>query len=194
VELSEQDLWLFDVNTNSGRRSDPSLRDAPVWSPDSRTLAFLSQRDGDPPRVHIRGLGAKDAEEEMPVADFQMPTDWSPDGRFFAFVNTGFPRTDNEAQGDVWLLDMTRGRKPAPLLNTKFHEANPAFSPDGKWLAFTSDESGRPELYVDAFMSGDTPARLGNATSFPGQAPRRSAGGVMGRSSFTSTLMAGAGS
>jgi hypothetical protein len=69
-------------------------------------------------------------------------------------------------------------------VNTKFHEANPAFSPDGKWLAFTSDESGRPELYVDAFMSGDAPARLGNATSFPGQAPRRSAGGVMGSELF----------
>jgi Tol biopolymer transport system component len=167
VERGEQDLWIFDVNTNSGRRlaSDPSLRDAPVWSPDSRMLAFLSQPDGDPPRVHVRGLGAKGPEEEMPAADFQMPTDWSPDGRFVAFVNTGFPRTANEAQGDVWLLDMIRGRKPVPLLNTKFHEANPAFSPDGKWLAFTSDESGRPELYVQAFISGDAPRTIGQRHS-----------------------------
>src|ERR1019366_5004117 len=94
LERGEQDLWIFDVKTNSGRRltADPALRDAPVWSPDSRTLAFLYQADGSPPKVHLRGLGEKDADEAMPAADFQAPADWSPDGRFVAFVNTGFPR------------------------------------------------------------------------------------------------------
>jgi DNA-binding winged helix-turn-helix (wHTH) protein/WD40 repeat protein len=163
IERGEQDLWVFDVKTNSGRRltSDPAIRDAPVWSPDSRTLAFLNQADGNPPKVHVRGLGEKDAEEAMPAADFQAPTDWSPDGRFVAFVNTGFPRLANETQGDVWVFDLARGRKPVPLLNTRFHEANPAFSPDGKWLAFTSNESGRPEVYVQAFRSGDAPSVIG---------------------------------
>ena len=59
------------------------------------------------------------------------------------------------------MFDLAHGRKPVPLLNTRFHEANPAFSPDGKWLAFTSNESGRPELYVQAFRSGDTPGVVG---------------------------------
>jgi Tol biopolymer transport system component/DNA-binding winged helix-turn-helix (wHTH) protein len=163
VEQGGQDLWIFDVKTNSGRRltAEGALRDAPVWSPDSKRLAFLSQTDGDPPKVHLRGLGVKETEQEMPAADFQMPADWSPDGRFLAYVNTGFPRTANEVQSDVWLLDLTRGGKPAPLLNTPFHEANPAFSPDGKWLAFTSDESGQPELYVQAFEAGDAPSLTG---------------------------------
>jgi dipeptidyl aminopeptidase/acylaminoacyl peptidase len=97
----------------------------------------------------------------MPAADFQIPTDWSADGRFVAFVNTGFPRSANETQSDVWVFDMARGRKAFPLLNTKFHEANPAFSPDGKWLAFTSNESGRAEVYVQAFRSGDAPGMVG---------------------------------
>jgi Tol biopolymer transport system component len=159
----EQDLWIFDVHTNSGRRltAEAALRDAPVWSPDSKTLAFLSQPDGDPPRVTFRGLGQSDPEERMPVAEFQLPTDWSPDGRFVAFVNTGFPRTANEAKSDVWLLDLKHGRKAVPLLHTRFHEANPAFSPDGKWLAFTSDESGRSELYLQSFQSGDAPYLTG---------------------------------
>ena len=163
LERGQQDLWIFDVKTNSGRRlsADPALRDAPVWSPDSRTLAFLSQADGNPPKVHVRGLGEKDLDEMMPAADFQMPADWSPDGRFVAYVNTGFPRSANETQGDVWVFDLARGRKPFPLLNTQFHEANPAFSPDGKWLAFTSNESGRAELYVQAFRSGDAPSVIG---------------------------------
>src|SRR5207248_8122816 len=82
IERGEQDLWIFDVKTNSGRRltSDPAIRDAPVWSPDSRTLAFLNQADGSAPKVHVRGSEANDAEETMPAADFQMPADWSPDG------------------------------------------------------------------------------------------------------------------
>ena len=163
IERGEQDLWIFDVKTNLGRRltADPALRDAPVWSPDSSRLAFLSQADGNPPKVHVRGLGEKDADEAMPAADFQMPTDWSPDGRFVAFVNTGFPRSANETQGDVWVFDLARGGRPVPLLNTRFHEANPAFSPDGKWLAFTSNESGRAEVYVQAFRSGDAPGVIG---------------------------------
>src|SRR5260370_24932209 len=163
IERGEQDLWVFDVKTNSGRRltSDPALRDAPVWSPDSRTLAFMNQADGNPPKVHVRGLGEKDPEEAMPAADFQLPTDWSPDGRFVAFVNIGLPRSANETQGDVSVFDLARGRKPVPLLNTRFHEANPAFSPDGKWLAFTSNESARAELYVQAFRSGDAPSVIG---------------------------------
>ena len=80
-----------------------------------------------------------------------MPTDWSPDGRFIAIVNTGFPRTANETQSDVWFLDIANAWKAIPLLTTKFHEANAVFSPDGRWLAFTSDESGQPELYIQAF-------------------------------------------
>lgn len=163
IERGENDLWIFDVKTNLGRRltAELSLRDAATWSPDSRTLAFLDQADGSPPKVHLRGLGANDAEETMPTADFQMPADWSPDGRFIAYVNTGFPRFQNEAQGDVWVFDLARGRRPIPLLNTRFHESNPAFSPDGKWLAFTSDESGRPEVYIQAFQTTESPAVVG---------------------------------
>jgi Tol biopolymer transport system component len=141
--------------------AEPALRDAPVWSPDSTKLAFAHAGDATPLKVHVRGLEEKDAEEAMPAADFQMPTDWSPDGRFVAFVNTGFPRSANETQSDVWLFDLARDRKPVPLLNTRFHETNPAFSPDGKWLAFTSNESGRPEVYVQAFRSGDAPSMVG---------------------------------
>src|SRR5262249_7661809 len=163
AERGGQDLWIFDVKTNFGRRltADSALRDAPVWSPDSKRLAFLSQTDGDPPKIHLRGLGAKDAEQEMPAAHFQLPTDWSPDGRFLAYMHTGFPPTANETKSDVWLLDLHHGGKPAPLLNSRFHEANAVFSPDGKWLAFTSDESGRPELYVQALELGDVPSLTG---------------------------------
>jgi Tol biopolymer transport system component len=163
IERGIQDLWIFDVKTNSGRRlsSDSALRDAPVWSPDSTTLAFMHQADDRPPRIHVRGLQENDTEEVLPAADFQMPMDWSPDGRFVAFVNTGFPRFANETQGDVYIFDRARSGGPIPLLNTRFHESNPAFSPDGQWLAFTTDESGRPELYIQAFRKSDSPSLVG---------------------------------
>ncbi len=159
----QQDLWIFDVRSNSGRRlsAESTLRDAPVWSPDSRSIAYLAQSDGQAPRVHVKGLTTTDEERVMTASGFQMPADWSPDGRFIAFVNTGFPRTANETQGDVWLLDAANSWKAMPLLTTKFHEANPAFSPDGRWLAFTSDESGQPELYIQAFTGGDAPRVVG---------------------------------
>jgi Tol biopolymer transport system component len=164
IEHGVQDLWTFDVKTNAGRRlsSDPALRDAPVWSPDSTTLAFMHQADDRPPRIHTRGVEKNDEEQVLPAADFQMPMDWSPNGRFIAFVNTGFPRFANETQGDVYVFDRTRtNKKPIPLLHTRFHESNPAFSPDGKWLAFTTDESGRPEVYIQAFQESDSPSVIG---------------------------------
>ncbi len=163
VERGGQDLWILDVQTGAARRLGISsgVSDAPVWSPDSKRLAFLHAFNGEPPRIAIRGIGAGDAEETFPPGGYQAPADWSSDGRFVAFVNTGFPRFANETQGDVWLVDLARDRKLVPLLNTPFHEANPAFSPDGKWLAFTSDESGQPEVYLQAFRSGDPPAVVG---------------------------------
>jgi dipeptidyl aminopeptidase/acylaminoacyl peptidase len=164
VERGQQDLWIVETETNSARRltAEPALRDAPVWSPDSKTLAFMHTAGATLPSVHLRGLGEKDREEAIPEGGFQAPADWSPNGRYLAFVDSAFARVANDQQGDVWLLDMARGRRRVPLLNTRFHESTPVFSPDGNWLAFTSDESGRPEVYVQAFLSGDEPTLLGS--------------------------------
>ena len=90
-----------------------------------------------------------------------MPTDWSPDGRFIVFENTGIARLSSEIQSDVLMFDLAHGRKVIPVLSTRFHESNAAFSPDGKWLTFTSNESGRPEVYVQAFESTGAPRVTG---------------------------------
>ena len=109
----------------------------------------------------MRGLGELDAEEPLPKAGFQIPLDWSPDGRFIALMNVGLPRFANEQQSDIGLIDMSRGKTIVPLLNSRFHESWGAFSPDGKWFAFTSNESGSSEVYVQAFRSGDAPVLTG---------------------------------
>jgi serine/threonine-protein kinase len=86
-----------------------------------------------------------------------MPGGWSTDGRYIVYSNTGYAQIESEMQGDIMLIDLNNLQNPIPLVATPFHEANPAFSPDGRWMAFTSTESGRAELYLQAFDSGGTP-------------------------------------
>ncbi len=163
VERGAQNLWVVDVGSNAARELtlEPGVRDAPVWSPDSKKIAFLHGSVGRQPQVRIRGLGENDAEEALAPDQFQIPTDWSPDGRFLVFSNTAASRVANETHSDVLLFDLAQGRRVIPVLSTRFHEANGAFSPDGKWLTFTSNESGRAEVYVQAFESTGTPRVTG---------------------------------
>ncbi len=163
VERAAQNLWIYDTQSNTGRQITlaPGARDAPVWSPDSTRIAHLYGFDGVPPRLAVRGLAESEPAELLPSGGFQTPTDWSPDGRYIAFANTGFPRFANETQGDILLTDLHQNGKIFPLLSTRFHEANAAFSPDAKWLAFTSNESGRSELYLQAFAAAESPRLVG---------------------------------
>lgn len=163
VERGAQSLWIVDTGTNAARELtlEPGLRDAPVWSPDSKKLGFLYAFPGRQPQVRVRGIEANEAEEELAAGEFQFPTGWSPDGRFVVFANTGIARLANETQSDVFLFDLAQGRKVIPVLSTRFHEANAVFSPDGKWLTFTSNESGRPEVYVQAFEPTGVPRVTG---------------------------------
>ena len=162
VTRGANDMWIIDSQTGAARRAivGRGTVDNPVWAPDSSKLAFSRAYDT-PPKLFVRGIGEMDADEPIPEGYFQTPTDWSHDGRFIAFGNTTFSQIDNELMGDVWLVDMARDRKVIHLISTPFHEANAAFSPDGRWLAFTSDESGRTELYVQAFESGESPRLAG---------------------------------
>ena len=155
------DLWIIDAETNASRRLTAGRGhvDNPIWAPDSTRLAFNRAYDL-PPKLFVGGLGAQDADEQLPEDYFQVVSDWSLDGRFIAFTNSS-SAINNELKGDVWLIDMARGRKVIRLIITPFHEAYPTFSPDGRWLAFTSDESGRTELYIQAFAAGEAPHLTG---------------------------------
>lgn len=161
VERGVNDIWIFDSKSGTGHRAIPGMVDAPVWSPDSKKLAFL-RAGARFPELMMRGLEDSDtAEVVVPGDDFRAPTDWSRDGRFIAFENTAYTRFASEQQGDVWLVDLANNRKLVPLIHTPAHEANGVFSPDGKWIAFTSDESGQTEVYLQAFEAGDSPRVVG---------------------------------
>jgi serine/threonine-protein kinase len=79
----------------------------------------------------------------------KMPMSWSPDGKLLVYT-VDDPRTFS----DVWAVPVSGDKKPVPLLQTQFAESNPQVSPDGKWLAYTSTETGRPEIYVKPFPEG----------------------------------------
>jgi sugar lactone lactonase YvrE len=88
------------------------------------------------------------------------PTDWSPDGRFILYNNSALPAITEVFSSDVFAIDMAHNRKLIPLLTTPFYEYNAVFSPDGKWLAFLSTESGQAEIYMQALDRGNDSLRV----------------------------------
>jgi len=149
---SNTDIWIYDLVRGLRTRFtfDPAVERQSVWSPDGRSIAFNSNRKGhyDLYRKSADGTGA----EELLYADNleKDPDGVSPDGKFLLYSATGNSKTAS----DVWVLPLTAGAKPYPLVQTPFAEADGQFSPDGKWVAYTSNESGRYEVYVIPFAPG----------------------------------------
>ncbi len=146
-------LRIIDTATGTGRRIAAPFADrhAPVWSPDSRSVVYM-RSVGEPPKLAISSIDESGREVLLPEAPFMSPTSWSNDGRYILFNNIGTPLTEAEGQGDIFVVDLNGGAKPEllPFIQTPFHEANAHFSPDMSMVAFMSNESGRPELYLQA--------------------------------------------
>jgi eukaryotic-like serine/threonine-protein kinase len=142
------DIWTIDLVRGVPSRFalSPDADDDPVWSPDGTTIVFSSIRGG-VPGIYRQPLGT-DADDELVFTNhtYIRPTTWSPDGRVLLFEQTS-PTTAS----DIWVLPMQGARVPHPYLATRFSEAEAHLSPDGKWVAYTSDESGRSEVYVQSF-------------------------------------------
>lgn len=163
ADRCSNELWLIDVAT--GRRwrlaERTGIDEAPVWSPDSRALVY-GRAYGSPPRLYRRGIGVNDVDQPLPSGPFQVPTSWSPDGRFIAYTNASFPSAEGDRKGDVSLIDLSQpGGRIVPLLNSPFREREAMFSPDGKAIAFLSNESGVEEVYTQRFESAPAPHVFG---------------------------------
>jgi dipeptidyl aminopeptidase/acylaminoacyl peptidase len=118
----------------------------PVWSPDGSAFAFAAARDT-PPNVYLKRIGTAGDEERLHRNTLQsFPQSWSPDGRFIAY-----DMVDPKTRDDIWLIPMDGDRKPMPFLQTPFSELHARFSPDGRWMAYCSNESGRQNVYVTRF-------------------------------------------
>jgi Tol biopolymer transport system component len=152
------DVWLLDGARRTRFTVDPGQDTWPVWSPDGENIFFAAQRGAGYDMFVKPSNGSG---EEQPLVRMQAPitiaNDWSSDGRFLLFHSVGTSPTNR----DIWALPMqgnrpAEGAKPRAVVNTPFDERYGAFSPDVRWVAYESDESGRMEVYVRAFADGAT--------------------------------------
>jgi serine/threonine protein kinase len=169
---NNNDIWLMDLLRGGMTRFtfDPANDVAALWSPDGMRIAFQSNRKG-PYDLFLKPSSGTVTEElllETPNNKFLQ--DWSKDGRFLLYAEAD-PKTDR----DLWALPVTGGdRKPMVVVKTPFEESNGQFSPDGRWVAYETNESGQFQVVVQPFSmpSSKWPVSTGGGTQ-----PRWSADG-----------------
>ena len=140
---SDTDLWVFDLDRGSRSRITfgGDNRYFPTWTPAGDRLAFSDGPFGTN-TVHLAAAdGSGQTDTLLEREGVQYPTSWSRDGSVLAYHET-----NPETRRDLWVLPV--GGDPEPFLSTPFGEKAPVFSPDGRWLAYVSDESGQDEVYV----------------------------------------------
>jgi dipeptidyl aminopeptidase/acylaminoacyl peptidase len=166
------DIWLVDSARSTRFTSDESLDRWPLWSPDGNRIVFDSNRQGRRD-LYVKDSTSGAANEELLLESAQnkIPNDWSRDGRFLLYVSSD-PQT---LVGDLWILPMEGEHKPFLFLKTNFDERRGQFSPDGRWVAYSSDESGTYEIYVRAFDGRSSGSAAG------GQSQVSASGGIYAR-------------
>jgi eukaryotic-like serine/threonine-protein kinase len=145
-----EDVWLLDLARGVRTRFTfgPALSDDPVWSPDGKMIVFDSNRTGSYAIYQKPSNGTQ--KEELVYADpaIKFTTSWSPDGKFVLMDHIG---VDAQGRTSIWVLPMFGDHKAYPLISNDFNNTFSQFSPDGHWVAYDSNESGRDEIYAVAF-------------------------------------------
>lgn len=150
IGAANDDIWLSDVARGSLTRltAETGNNDVPIWTPDGKRILFLSDKGN---TLSFYWQSARSPGNQEPLLRLTPgheanPDSISPDGQFLVYSEA-----DPGTKYDLWLLPLTGASKPRPLLRTPFNEREGMISPDGKWLAYTSDQSGRNEVYVQPF-------------------------------------------
>ncbi|MCK4546380.1 MAG: PD40 domain-containing protein [Candidatus Eisenbacteria sp.] len=147
-QTGNPDIWVCELarNTLSRLTTSPDVDFTPVWTPDGKRVTFASAVRGPEPRLDLVWMPVEGTEQEDILRDMkgaQFANSWSPDGRTLLFTDE-----HPETKFDMWAVSLEEGSEPRPLIRTRFNETAAVFSPDGRWIAYQSDRSGRHEVYV----------------------------------------------
>lgn len=140
------DIWLYEFQRDVWSRFtfDPAVDRFPVWSPDGNRITFASARKGHLDIYQKPSSGAGNEELLVESTEGKLPSGWSSDGKILVFTT----RAGQKTKDDLWTLTISTGKSPIPFLQTEFNEAGGILSPDGKWIAYQSDETGKNQVYV----------------------------------------------
>ena len=147
IDLPEPQVWLYDLARDALTRLtfQGTYNRTPVWTPDGKRIAVISNKDAAQNTYWLMADGSGEMQRLNTSTDITSPTSFSPDGRLLALN-----QVDPVTQRDIWLVQLS-DLKTWPFLRTPFNETSARFSPDGHWIAYTSDESGRWEIYVQPY-------------------------------------------
>jgi Tol biopolymer transport system component len=172
ISQGKQDVWLQDATRTSRVSFSGTDNQFPVWSPDGSQLVYTTAPGAGENTLYRKLINGGQGEERLLGSDLvKFPSSWSRDGRYLLFFSF-----DTQTSADLWVMPMTGEHKPFVFLNTSSTEVWGQFSPDGQWVAFQSNQSGRDEIYLRRF-SGPGGATPGNSAP-AGQWQVSTTGGV----------------
>ena len=158
IEGPNHDVYFYDfARTVLSKVTTDGMSHDPVWAPDGKHLAFRSWQAGGMTMWWMNADRSGSPERLDPNGTRQSPASISPDGKFLAF-----DQKDPQTRDDAWYLPLVGKEAPRPIAQTKFSEGAPKFSPDGHWVAYSSDESGKPQVYVQAFPGPGLKLQISN--------------------------------
>jgi Tol biopolymer transport system component len=188
ADAANLDVFNWDVARETEERLtlSPARDAAPVWSPDGREIVHGSTREGGVSQLYRRPASGDEASMQRLTSGpgYKLPYDWSRDGSYILYMQLG----------DVMALPLDGDRTPIPVAQTAFTETTPAFSPDGRWVSFAANYTGRFEIYVQPFPGGAgiSPKRISLDGGYGGKWSRQwnADGGEFFFSDLTGKLMA----